>query len=86
LQTGYRLHHVTIEARDDSKVTICDYREKALPQGRTTKFTCRPGTIGRFLKLSRPNSNSGDPFNICEVEVYGVNGKDFNSIRVNTIN
>ena len=74
LLTGERLHDIVIEALKDTEVSICEVIVYALKNGETRRIPCQPQTVGNVIKI-RQNATKEEYLTLCEVEVYGTQGK-----------
>ena len=74
LLTGERLHDIVIEALKKTEVSICEVIVYALKNGETRRIPCQPRTVGNVIKI-RQNATKAEYFTLCEVEVYGTQGK-----------
>jgi len=64
-----------LESAIDDDDSLCVYRDGAPAAGenRPEVFTCTSSMIGRYVKVSMVDVQSGQFFCLAEVEVFGYN-------------
>jgi len=67
-------HGIVIEALKQTEVSTCEVVNLALKYGATRRIPCQPRTVGNVIRISQ-NSTKGAYLILCEVEVYGTQGK-----------
>ena len=68
------MHDIVIEALKQTEISTCEVIVDALEDGETKRIPCRPGTVGYIVKI-RQNATKAVNLILCEVEVYGTQGK-----------
>ena len=69
-----RLKNFVIEVKLDGNTRQCASVAGPLGPAETRRISCMPGAIGSIVKIRLTNKNS-QKLTLCEVEVFGVNGK-----------
>ena len=68
------MHDIVIEALKQTDISTCEVIVDALKDGETKRIPCGPGTVGNIVKI-RQNATKAVNLILCEVEVYGKQGK-----------
>jgi len=72
---GELLHDIEIEALTRTNISRCSIiGSTPMANGETRRIPCLTGTIGSVIKITR-NANNAANLVLCEVEVYGAQGK-----------
>ena len=75
LLIGELLHDIEIEALTRTKISTCSViGSTPMANGETRRIPCLSGTIGSVIKITR-NAKNASNLVLCEVEVYGAQGK-----------
>ncbi|XP_046544118.1 fucolectin-1-like isoform X2 [Haliotis rubra] len=72
---GYRLHDFTVTVMKDKSATptVCGQYPGAAADGANVTVTCANLTLGRYVNISKPATESHDLLTLCEVEVMVLN-------------
>ena len=72
--TAERLKGFVIEVLLDGNTRQCSSVPGQLNMGETRRISCMRGAIGNIVKV-RLTNKTAQALTICEVEVFGLNGK-----------
>jgi len=72
--TAQRLYGFVIEVQLDGNTRECASVAGPLGRAETRRISCKPGAIGNIVQI-RQTAKKVQKLTLCEVEVFGVNGK-----------
>ena len=72
--TAERLKGFVIDILLDGNTRQCASVPGQLSKGETRRISCMPGAIGSIVQI-RMTDKKAEALTICEVEVFGLNGK-----------